>query len=246
LSPGPRPLVSVARGGEALARLAAGAIAERLVRAVAARGRCALCLAGGSTPRRAYELLAAPPAGPALPWGAVQILFGDERCVPPGDSDSNYRLAREALLDRLPVAPARVHRVRGEDPDPEAAAAAYEAELRGALGVPPGHPPVLDVAILGMGPDGHVASLFPGDPALDEPGRLVRAVVVAAKAPPRRITLTLPMLNAARRVIFLVAGAEKAGPVAAVLSGEGRHLPAGRVAGTEETLWLLDEAAAGR
>jgi 6-phosphogluconolactonase len=241
----PRPGVSVARGAEDLARLAAEAVAERLAAAVASRGRGSLCLAGGSTPRRTYELLAAPPLRDAVPWAAVHVLFGDERCVPPGDADSNYRLAREALLDRVPVPP-QVHRIRGEEADAEGAATAYEAELLGAVGVSPGHALAIDVVLLGMGPDGHVASLFPGDPALDEPHRLARAVVVTAKPPPRRITLTLPALNAARAVIFLVSGAEKAAPVAAVLSGTGATLPAGRVAGREETRWILDEAAAGR
>jgi 6-phosphogluconolactonase len=232
------PRVEIAPDPEALARRAAAEIAGR---AAAARGRFAVALAGGSTPRRTYELLAGSPHRQAVPWGQVEIFFGDERCVPPDDPASNHRMAREALLDRVPIPPARIHRIRGEAPDAAAAAAEYEAVLRAALGAGAR----LDLVLLGMGQDGHVASLFPGSEALAETGRLVRAVL--SPAPPvRRITLTLPALDAAAAALFLVAGAEKAERVAEVLSGRGPDLPAARVRPAGETLWLLDAAAASR
>jgi 6-phosphogluconolactonase len=200
-----------------------------------------VALAGGGTPRRTYELLAEPPHRAAVPWGLCQVFFGDERCVPPDHADSNHRMAREALLSRVPIPPAQVHRIRGEAEDADAEAARAEAELRAALGPAPR----LDLAVLGMGPDGHVASLFPGSPALAEERRLALAVV-AAKPPPRRITLTLPALCAAEAALFLVAGAEKAERVAEVLSGRAPDLPASRVRPAGESIWLLDAAAASR
>lgn len=232
------PRIEIAPDPEALARVAASEIARR---AAAAPGRFSLALAGGSTPRRTYELLAAAPRREEVPWARVEVFFGDERCVPPDSPDSNYGMARRALLDLVPVPASSVHRIRGEEPDPEGAAAAYEEELRSALGAGG-----LDLALLGMGPDGHVASLFPGSDALAETRRLARAVVAPA-SPARRITLTLPALAASGAVIFLVAGAEKAERVAEVLGGRAPWLPAARVhpAGGD-ALWLLDAAAASR
>jgi len=235
------PRVEVAPDAEALARLAAAHVAGRAAAAASARGRFSLALAGGSTPRRTYQLLAEPPHREAVPWDRVEVFFGDERCVPPGDPGSNHRMAREALLGRVPIPEGRIHRIRGEAPDPEAAAAEYEEELRAALG--PGAR--LDLVLLGMGSDGHVASLFPGSDALGETSRLVRAVV-APVPPPRRITLTLPALAAAAEVAFLVAGADKAERVAEVLGGLDPALPAARVRPAGGVLWLLDAAAASR
>jgi len=232
--------VRVAPDAASLARLAAEELARRIGAAVAARGRCDLALAGGATPRRLYALLAAPPFRDALPWGSLDLWLGDERCVPPGHPDSNERMVRETLLAGDPPPPARLHRIRGEWPDPEVAARSYEAELRSALGAGG-----LDVALLGMGPDGHVASLFPGDEALEERERWVRAAT-SPRPPPRRITLTLPALEAAAAVLLVVSGADKAERVAEVLSGRAGHLPAGRLAPRGEAIWLLDEAAAGR
>jgi 6-phosphogluconolactonase len=236
-----RARIEIAPDPGALARLAAAEVARRAAAGAAARGRFSLALAGGETPRRTYRLLAAPPHLEAVPWAALEIFFGDERCVPPDDPASNFGMAREALLSRVPVPPGRIHRIRGEAPDAEAAAAEYEAELRAALG--PGAR--LDLVLLGMGPDGHVASLFPGSEALAETARLARAAL-APSPPARRISLTLPAIDAAGAAILLVAGAEKAERVAEVLSGRSPELPAARVRPAGGTLWLLDAAAASR
>jgi 6-phosphogluconolactonase len=243
------PEVRVVAGPAELAREAAEEWRTRAHAAVAASGRFAVALTGGSTPRPLYALLADPaaPSREALPWARTHVFFGDERGVPPDHPDSNYGMARDALLAHVPLAPGNVHRMRGED-DAEAAARAYEEDLRAFFGPAPR----FDLLLLGMGPDGHVASLFPGSPALEERSRLVAATSTPPSAPPphgRRITLTVPALEAAARVAFLVAGAAKAPAVARALSGErgAGAVPAARVrpvAGT--VLWLVDrDAAAG-
>jgi 6-phosphogluconolactonase len=229
-------------------RLAAGALAERALAAVRARGRFAIALSGGTTPRRLYALLADPaePWRARFPWGETEVFFGDERHVPPDHPDSNYGMARAALLSRVPIPPERVHRVLAEETEAEAAAQDYERELRRALGAPAPEVPRLDVALQGMGPDGHTASLFPGSAALEERARLVAAPFVE-RLGVHRITFTFPILDAARAVIFLVAGADKAERVAEVLEGPPGALPAGRVRPrTGELVWLLDAAAASR
>lgn len=198
---------------------AAAAIVAETIRGAA---RTRLALAGGSTPRRCHELLAAMPG---LPWERVAIFFGDERCVLPDDPESNYRMAAETLLDR--VRAGSVHRIAGEL-GAEAAAAEYEPLVAAAP---------LDLVLLGIGPDGHTASLFPGNPALDATG-YVTAVHSAPKPPPDRVSLTLRALGEARRVVFLVAGAEKREAVRQALLGT---VPAGRVPHAE---WLVDRAAA--
>ena len=203
---------------EKVAQAGAAAVAREL-----AAGAKTLVLAGGTTPRRCYELLASRP----VQWGRVTVLFGDERCVPPDDAESNFRMAREALLDR--VFPASVHRIPGEL-GPEEGARAYAAVVER---VQP-----LDLVLLGMGPDGHTASLFPGHPELAVDGWAV-GVRDAPKPPPDRISLTLQALRTARRVIFLVTGADKAEAVARARRGE---VPAGLV---EQAEWLVDTAAAG-
>jgi 6-phosphogluconolactonase len=186
-------------------------------------GARTLVLAGGTTPRRCYELL----SGLDIEWGRVAVLFGDERCVQPDHPDSNYRMARESLLDR--VAPATVHRMPGEL-GPDEGAAAY-APVVGAVAP-------LDVVLLGVGEDGHTASLFPGHPALRARGFAV-GIRDAPKPPPERVTLTLPALQAARQVIVLATGEGKADAVAMAKRGE---VPSGMIAGAR---WLLDRAAAG-
>jgi len=201
----------------------ARAAADQIV-AVLEGGARTLVLAGGNTPKRCYELLAAA----EVRWGRVTVLFGDERCVPPDHSDSNYRLAKEALLDR--VAPATVHRIAGEL-GPDEAAAAYDG-IVGALAP-------LDVVLLGAGEDGHTASLFPGHPEVQATGFAV-GVRNAPKPPPDRVSLTLPALQGARHVIVLATGAGKADAVARARRGE---VPSGMIAGA---LWLLDRAAAGQ
>jgi 6-phosphogluconolactonase len=241
------PEVRVVAGPAELARAAAEEWRARALAAVAASGRFAIALTGGSTPRALYALLADPaaPWRDALPWARTHVFFGDERCVPPDHPDSNYGMARDALLAHVPLAPGNVHRMRGED-DPEAAARAYEADLRASLGPAPR----FDLLLLGMGPDGHVASLFPGSPALEDRARLVATTRALPSAPPPhgpRITLTFPALEAAARVLFLVTGAAKAHAVARALSGESgsRAVPAARVRPPDgSVLWLVDRAAA--
>jgi 6-phosphogluconolactonase len=218
----------------ALAREAAHRFVARAQEAVAARGRFLVALAGGSTPRGAYELLAGDVFAPRVDWARVHVFWGDERCVPPDHTDSNYRMAREALLDRIPISAGNVHRMRGELV-PEAAADAYEAELDEVLGAE-GR---FDLVLLGMGVDGHTASLFPGTQALEERERRVAAYYVE-KLGAWRVTLTLPALNAARRVLFLVGGAGKRDALNRVRAGE--PLPAALVRPEEgEVTWLVEK-----
>jgi 6-phosphogluconolactonase len=200
-----------------------------------------VALAGGSTPRRAYEL-AAELRGD---WRAATVWFGDDRCVAPDHPDSNYRMVREALLDRLAGRP-RVQRIAGEE-HPERAAALYEEELRAEVAGE--DVPVLDFVLLGLGPDAHTASLFPGKPAVEERERLVCAVPEAGMKPfVPRVTMTLPLINAAREVMFLVSGEDKAEAVARAFGGDpDPSAPASLVAPASGTLTiLLDRAAAGR
>jgi 6-phosphogluconolactonase len=201
----------------AVAAAAAGAIAE------AVRGGArTLVLAGGTTPEATYRVL----AGIDLPWGRVTVLFGDERCVPPTDPESNYRMARETLLDR--VSPATVHRIPAEL-GPDEGAAAYQVVLERL--------PRLDFVLLGIGEDGHCASLFPGSPALGAAGFAV-GVTGAPKPPPERVSLTLTALRGARQVLFVATGAGKADAVRRAVRGE---VPAGMILGAE---WIVDRAAA--
>ncbi|HSS03046.1 MAG TPA: 6-phosphogluconolactonase [Kofleriaceae bacterium] len=232
---------------DALSHAAAEDLADLVRDAVAARGRCSLALSGGSTPRRLFALLAARGPG-ALPWDRVDLWWGDERTVPPEHPDSNYRMARESLIDPLgPALPAsHVHRMAGELPDHDAAALDYERALVAALGTPP----VLDYVLLGMGPDGHTASLFPGSPALDETARWVVANPVTSPlvhGTTTRLTLTAPAINAARHVRFLIAGGDKAASLAQVLEGarDPHRYPSQLIAPTSgDLVWLVDNAAA--
>ena len=209
---------------------------EREIRSVLeARGECRLALAGGETPRAVHEALAARGAG--IDWQRVWITFGDERSVPPDHADSNYRMARESLLERVPIAPEHVLRIRGELPQVEAAAE-YEEQLARAWNGPAGSRYVHDLVMLGMGEDGHTASLFPGSPATAES---VRNVIAAngPKPPPQRVSMTLPLLNSARKVFFVVAGAPKAPVLRKIFAGD-RSFPAARVRPSEgEVIWLL-------
>ncbi len=245
----PGPAVQRVADAGAAARAAAEVVAAAVARAVAERGRFSLALAGGSTPRRLYELLADPGAEfrAGIAWDRVHVFFGDERHVPPDHADSNHRMAREALLDHVPVA--SVHRMRGEEPDAAVAAAAYQDELAAFFDAPTaGRPPRLDLVLLGLGADGHTASLFPGNAALRERRRWVAAPYVE-RLGAHRITLTLPTLSRAREVMFLVSGADKAAAVAQVLApapGSAR-LPAARVRPGDGALrWIVDLAAAAR
>jgi 6-phosphogluconolactonase len=244
-SEGAAPRLVVVEDPAALARAAAEEIGRRAAEAVAPRGAFHLALSGGETPRALYALLAAP-AGPyrgRVPWPRVHAWFGDERHVPPDHPDSNFRMANEALLAHVPLA--AVYRIEGERPADEAAAR-YEALLEEHLPREGGRPR-LDLALQGLGADGHTASLFPGSPALEERDRLVVAPFVPHLRA-HRITLTFPALAAARAVIFVVAGAEKAAPLARLLRpvpGEP-PIPAARLRPTSgDRLVLADRAAAG-
>jgi len=228
----------------ALAETAANLIVDSATEAVRDRGRFMLCLAGGATPRATYERLALPALAERVRWDRTWAFFGDERVVPPDHAESNYRMALETLLSRVPIPPAQILRMRGEDADADVAAAAYAATLAEAFGTRRGELPRFDLVLLGLGVDGHTASLFPGSPVLREVFRTVAGVHVTAAQIPQRITLTFPVLNAAARVIFLVAGGEKAKVVKAVLSDQAL-LPAGLVRPTDgELIWLADRAAA--
>jgi len=234
-------------------RAAAELVAAETADAAAARGAAFVALSGGSTPRGLYALLA-DPAGPfraRVPWPALHVFWGDERHVGPDHADSNYRMAREALLERVPIPVGQVHRIAGEEPDAAVAAARYAGTLReafGARGRLQGPWPRFDLVLLGMGPDGHTASLFPGTDAVHEREALVVAPWVP-KLASRRITVTPPVLNHAARVAFLVTGADKAETLAAVLEGPRQpdRYPSQVVRTTEGTVvWLVDRAAAAR
>jgi 6-phosphogluconolactonase len=227
----------------ALMRAAADEVALEVERAVSDSGRFAWALAGGSTPRDLYRLLASDPYRARLPWPAIHFFWGDERHVPPDHPDSNFRMAREAMLDSVPVPAENIHRVPAEEPDAARAAAEYESTLRAFFALSPGEWPRFDLVQLGLGKEGHTASLFPGSPAVAERERLVVAPWVEAQET-FRITLTPPVLNHARRVLFLVSGDEKAAALHAVLEGarEPELYPAQIVEG--DRLWLVDRAAA--
>ena len=259
-----------ARVHPAAASLSQDAVGEFLTAAadaIARRGRFNVALAGGRTPRSVHEQLAGMAEG-RLDWGRIHVFFGDERCVPPAHPDSNFRMASETLLSRVPIPPANIHRICAEL-EPATAASTYEEELRTAVrpeSLPPAEsvsaespdavlftesasrPPSLDLVFLGMGADGHTASLFPGTAALLE----TRRWVVANRVPQLgvdRITLTFPVLNVARRVVFLVTGADKAGVLAEVFAG-GDRSPRHPVEWVRpirgSVVWLMDAAAAQR
>lgn len=215
--------------------------------AVARTNRCTVALAGGSTPERLYRLLASAMYRDAILWPSLFVFFGDERCVPPDDRESNYRMAREAMLDHVPVLPEQVFRIEGER-DPQSAAMSYDATLGDVFGLTPGRVPHFDLILLGMGPDGHTASLFPQTDALQVIERLATANYVP-KFDSWRLTLTYPVLDAAMQVLFLVGGAEKADAVQHVIEGpfDPAEYPAQGVRTPEGTVtFLLDAAAASK
>ncbi|MDX1623627.1 MAG: 6-phosphogluconolactonase [Gemmatimonadota bacterium] len=247
----PAPEIVVCADLETCVERAARRIVSAASTAIGARGRFAIALAGGSTPEPLYESLGDSPGRDALDWSRVEVFWGDERCVPPDHPDSNYRMARAALLDAVPIPPERIHRIRGEEPDPEYAADLYERELHRELSSSPRDTPRLDLVLLGLGTDGHTASLFPESEALEEKDRLVAAVKASTPTlqPPvvERVTLTPPAINAADEVLFLVAGEEKAPAVEAVLEGprEPRRWPAQAIdPGPGRLAWLVDAGAA--
>jgi 6-phosphogluconolactonase len=241
--PAPSVEVRVLPDLESLAEEGAREFAAAAAGAVRDRGLFRVALAGGSTPRALHRRLTAPPCRGEIDWARARFFWGDERCVPPEAERSNYRMAWETLLEPLAIPPEAVFRMRGEE-EPQTAAALYEQVLAGEFAGEAGRPR-FDLVLLGVGPDGHTASLFPGTPALTEHRRRVVANHVP-KFDEWRLTLTFPVFNAARRVMFLAAGGEKSGPVARIIKKERgyRSLPAARIRPRNgRLLWLLDEAA---
>lgn len=232
-----------------LSEVAAERWAEISQQAIAQRERCDVALAGGSTPRTLYQLLATPAWRTRIDWSRTRIWFGDERCVPPDHPDSNYLMARSALLDPLGLTATQVFRIEGER-EPRVAAEAYQELLQREFRPAAGTAPRLDLLLLGLGPDGHIASLFPETPLLDETQAWVGACRVD-KLDAWRISLTYPVLNAARHTLMLVAGDNKADVIRVLREGDGQT-PSGRTPWPVERLrpagrfeWLLDSAAAG-
>ena len=222
---------------QVLAEVAADLIVDQAQRAINERGWFHWVLSGGSTPEPIYRLLTQPPYRSQIDWSRVHVFWGDERCVPPDHAQSNYRMARETLLSHVSIPDPQIHRILGELP-PDDAAAAYRATLRTVLG------PDLrfDLILLGMGADGHTASLFPGSAALDVDDEATVAAYAPDQEIPWRVTLTFPVLNRARAVFFLVTGKDKAATLARIQAGES--LPAGRVgSGEGEVRWLVDRTA---
>jgi 6-phosphogluconolactonase len=229
-----------------LSQQAAQFIVRLANESIVTRGRFSIALSGGSTPKVLYGLLGSEPYRDQIDWSKVDIFWSDERCVPPDSVDSNYHMALEVLLSRVPLSPQQVHRMPADQPDHDAAAQAYTHEMRQSFGTD--GIPHFDLIQLGMGPEGHTASLFPHQASLHEQQRLVMYVNVP-KPPPPRLTFTPPILNAARHVLFLVTGAEKADAVQAVLAGDynPEEYPAQIVRpASGEVVWMLDEAAAGK
>jgi len=217
---------------------AATVIAEAMQSAVDQRDRFLIALSGGSTPRPVYERLASEPYGDGLPWDRTQMYFGDERMVPPDNEESNYRMVCEALLDRISIPPANIHRIEGEH-QAGFAADQYDRSLARL-----GRPPQFDLILLGLGPDGHTASLFPGTGAADVVDRLAIPVHLSdssegAEHAQDRVTMTLPVINSARHILFLVAGADKADALRRVQEGD-ESAPASRVRPVNGTIeWMI-------
>jgi 6-phosphogluconolactonase len=243
-----RMMYYVEPDGAALARRAAQYFVEMAEEAVAARGSARIAISGGSTPKAAFELLSDPGQlwRARMPWDKLELYWVDERCVPPDDAQSNYRMTKETLLDHAPIRPEQIHRMEGEL-DPEDAAARYEAELRNGFRLEGAQLPRFDLIALGMGPDGHTASLFPHTRALHETNRLVTANHVP-QMNTWRITLTWPVINRSSSVFFLIGGSDKAKILKEVLTGpkDEERLPSQliRPASGILTLFLDRDAAA--
>jgi 6-phosphogluconolactonase len=226
-----------------LFQAAAEEFVSRATCAVRERGRFCAALAGGSTPRGLFTLLASG-AFPNMPWDKTFLFWGDERHVPPDNPDSNYRMTKEALLSKISIPADQIFRIPGEQPA-DLAAANYEETLRRFFGAGIGQFPRFDLAINGMGSDGHTASLFPGTPALNERVSLVAAPWIE-KFKSYRITLTFPVFNHSACVLFMVTGKEKASALHAIYEGNKSGLPAGRIRPSSgESLWFVDREAAG-
>jgi 6-phosphogluconolactonase len=240
--------IRILADANAIAQTAAAEFVEAAREAVCLKDSFSVALAGGSTPKTLYGLLLNNgPLRTMVPWDKIQFFFGDERHVPPNHAESNFRMASEAMLAKAPVDSKQVHRIKGEIESAAEAAAGYDKDLRINFRLGEGQLPRFDLVLLGMGPEGHTASLFPGTKALKEERRLVVSNWVG-KLYTDRITLTPPVLNNAARVVFMVHGAEKAPALKAVLEGpyEPEQLPAQIIRPQQgKVLWLIDPAAAG-
>lgn len=237
------PEIKVVANSDELSRVGAAEFEHVSRNAVQARGKFAVSLSGGSTPRGLYSRLAQ--AGRALPWDKTYFFWGDERHIPPDDKDSNYRMVRETLLSQAPIPPDNVFRMHAEDKDAARVAEQYEQTVREFFGLKPGELPRFDLVLLGLGPDGHTASLFPQSKALHERSRLVVANWVE-KFGHYRLTFTAPVINNAAEVVFLVSGAEKSAALQSVLYGNAspEEFPAKLIQPTNgRLLWLVDKAA---
>lgn len=237
-------LINVLPDLETLSREAAHFFVKLSSASVQGKGIFSVALAGGSTPRTLYQLLASSDFKERIPWPGVHLFWGDERCVPPSHRDSNYKMVQETLISRITIPPENIHRMPGEL-DPGQGAGLYEKKLRDFFEAE--NIPRFDLILLGLGTDGHIASLFPGSPALQEKRRLVVPASTEG-ARHHRLTLTLPVINNARRIFFMVAGAEKAGVLAHVLQDQegSPDLPARMVSLAKgELSWYLDQAAVG-
>lgn len=239
-----KPEIKILHDPAALARAAAEEYKKLAAAAVQKTGRFTVALSGGSTPRTLYSLLATEYRS-ALPWEQTLFFWGDERHVPPDSPESNYKMAYDAMLSKIPVPAANVFRVAAEDPDADRAAQAYEKVLRQVFQLAPGEFPRFDLILLGMGPDGHTASLFPGSAGLTESKRMVIANWID-KFSTHRITFTLPVLNYADCLMFLVSGADKAAVLKELLEGlPNPPYPVQLVKPVNGHLsWMLDQAAA--
>lgn len=241
--------IRIAPDGREWAHAAASLVHAVSEEAIRSRGRFLLALSGGSTPKTLYQTLMSPEWKQRFDWPRIFFLFGDERCVPPDHPESNFHMARAALFQPLGIAPDHIYRIQGEHPDPAAAAQQYEETLRRLTNSAAPETPRIDLILLGLGEDGHTASLFPGTPALQEQKRAV-TVGQAPKGIGSRLTMTLGVLNGATMVLFLVTGSSKAGIVRAVLepdSAADRALPAALVAPESgRLLWMLDRSAAAQ
>jgi 6-phosphogluconolactonase len=239
----------VSASASEVAKASAELFTDSIVAAVAARGLARIAISGGSTPKAMFALLA-DPAGPYLsriPWDSLQLFWVDERCVPPTDADSNFRMTSEAMLSKVPLSPANVHRMEGEL-DPTVAAARYESEIRNTFKLEGAETPTFDLILLGMGDDGHTASLFPHTEGLNE----MSPIVIANHVPQKdtyRITLTWPVINQGREVAFVIAGKDKAEVLSRVLTGpyDPETLPSQLIRpSSEQVTFLLDTAAAAQ
>jgi len=244
-----KPTIRVVADAEQVSRTAADEFVRLAREAIAARGRFTVALSGGSTPKRLFQILADPPFREQVDWSKVEIFWGDERALPPDHPDSNFHMSTGALLQKVPVPVTRVHRLQADRLDRDAAAYDYQVDIARVFGVPAeGPPPPFDLILLGMGPDGHTASLFPNTTALNEKTRWVVPNYVS-KFTTYRLTLTAPFINKAANVLFLVAGADKTNLLAEVLEGppDTARLPSQLIQPSPgQCVWLVDKAAAAK